>query len=129
MSQNRREAAEGVVAKLQDVLIYAARLKIGNDILAEAGSKYKDIITTIPRNNFVGCGACDRIITGGASDDVDRPCARSRAGSDLSVAIEILVEAVLEQFQRSAGSRHVADVREIFAVAVGGPDRIADRCP
>ena len=49
---------------------------------------------------------------------------RCRRNADHPVAIEILVEAVLQRFQRSAGSRHVADVREIFAVAVGGPDRI-----
>ena len=34
------------------------------------------------------------------------------------------MEAGLERFQRSAGSRHVRDIGEIIAAAVGGPDRI-----
>ena len=46
---------------------------------------------------------------------------------DLPVAIEILMEAGLERFQRSAGARHpaqTANIGDVVAVVVGIPRRV-----
>ena len=46
-------------------------------------------------------------------------------GADHAVAVEVLVEGVLQRLQRDAVSRHVGDeIREIVAVAVGAPHRV-----
>ena len=106
------------------------RLKVGDGVFADFTRKCEGIVAAITIENFVRRAVCDRIIAGGAIDDVGRCRIGRREGrgsldrTDHPVAIEILMEAGLEQFQRSAGSRHVADIREIVAVAVGGPDRI-----
>lgn len=102
--QHRCEAGEAVVAKLQDVLASAARLKVGDDIFAETCPKNEGVITTLAKEHFVCRAACDRVIAGGTDHEVYRSWVDSGGWTNMPVAIEILIETGLERLQRRACS-------------------------